>query len=126
MHSFSRRHFTLVAAVVVASSAVMMVKATGEDGEGETDPMDADGTLSKPILEQCEQSESPTNGERIHFLFVYVRFILQEFATRSGTALGTFSRGSTPRLATPPPPGFRRGMFAGGTAWTPSLWVRLP
>ena len=50
---------------------------------------------------------------------------LQEFDTRSGTALPTSSRGSTRRPATPPPLGSRRGTSAGGTAWTPCHWVRL-
>ena len=140
MRTRLRRHFTLVTAVVVAAAA-LSVGAT--DADEETDSEGA-GNLSKPILEQCEQSESlpeykmewMTDGRTDGFKFVTLFrsvynlscscCVLQEFATRSGTARGTFSRGSTPRLATPPPRGSRRGTSAGGTAWTPSLWVRLP
>ena len=55
MRARFRRHFTLVTAVVVVAAAALSVGAT--DAEEETDSEGA-GNLSKPILEQCEQSES--------------------------------------------------------------------
>ena len=59
MRTRFRRHFTLVTAVVVAAAA-LSVGATDVDADEETDS-DGAGKLSKPILEQCEQSESPWN-----------------------------------------------------------------